>query len=92
MTCSRLPSEFHVFASFLNCVLVLRILLTRHFDDALPSLTVLLRHCVLLFMALQVLEDLIHHCLDDHDFKVNPLLNKHPFASLSSARQSYFKS
>ena len=43
-------------------------------------------------MALQVLEDLIHHCLDDHDFKVNPLLNKHPFASLSSARQSYFKS
>jgi hypothetical protein len=37
-------------------------------------------------MALQVLEDLMHHCLDDHDFKVNRLLNKHPFASLPSAR------
>ena len=86
MTCSPLPSGCHFFASFLNCVLVLRILSTLHFDCALPSLRVLLRHCVLLFMALQVLEDLMHHCLDDHDFKVNRLLNKHPFASLPSAR------
>ena len=75
MTCSRLPSEFHFFASFLYRVLVLRVSLTRHFDYSLPSLTVSMRHRVKIafcfFMALQVLEDLIHHCLDDHDFKVN---------------------